>query len=118
MTELFNGTYVIIEMKTIAVFLAAFMLFLSAFSGITNIFMKENCCTGMTHQGACGHGTKDCCNKGICGMILSCSSCGFLVVHPVSVLPNISYIKQRPVSPYLMGSSLYYSDSGWHPPQV
>lgn len=104
-------------MKAIAVFLAAGMLFLSTFSGIYQP-MRRNCCAGMTHQGACGHGTKDCCNKGICGMMLSCSTCGFLVVQPVPVLPRISYVKPIPVAPYVMGNSLYYSDSGWHPPQV
>lgn len=104
-------------MKATAVFLAAGTLFLSSFSGLYRP-MRGNCCTGMTHQGACGHGTKDCCNKGICGMMLSCSNCGFLIVEPVPVLPKISYIKQIPVTPYMMGNSLYYSDSGWHPPQV
>jgi hypothetical protein len=104
-------------MKVIAVFLAAGILFLSTFSGMYQP-MKCNCCGGMTHQGTSGHGTKDCCNKGICGMMFSCSNCGFLVVQPAPVLPNISYVKERPVAPYIMGNSLYYSDSGWHPPQV
>lgn len=104
-------------MKAIAVFLAAGLLFLSTFSGIYQP-MKRDCCAGMTHQGACGHGTKDCCNKGICGMMLSCGICGFLIAQPVPVLPKISYIKLIPVALYVMGDSLYYSDSGWHPPQV
>jgi hypothetical protein len=104
-------------MKVIAVFLAAGLLFLSTFSRVYQP-MKENCCAGMMHQGACGHGAKDCCNKGICGIVFSCGACGFLAVHPASVLPKFSYINKRPASPYLMGNSLYYSDSGWHPPQV
>jgi hypothetical protein len=108
---------VILRYETIAVFLAAGMLFLSSFSGIYQP-MRGNCCAGMMHKGACGHSAKDCCNKGVCGMMFSCSSCGFLVVQPISVLPDISYIKEIPVSPYFMGNSLYYSDSGWHPPQV
>jgi len=55
-------------MKAIAVCLAVGLLFLFAFSGFYQP-MKGNCCTGLTHQGACGHGTKDCCNKGICGVM-------------------------------------------------
>ncbi|WPU96427.1 hypothetical protein SNE25_12945 [Mucilaginibacter sabulilitoris] len=104
-------------MKAIAVFLAAGVLFLSSFSGLYQP-VRGNCCSGMTHQGACGHGTEDCCNKGICGMMSSCSTCGFLIVQPTLVLPKISYVKQIPVAPYVMGDSLYHSDSGWHPPQV
>lgn len=51
-------------------------------------------------------------------MMLSCGICGFLIAQPVPVLPKISYIKLIPVALYVMGDSLYYSDSGWHPPQV
>ena len=105
-------------MKAIAVFLVAGILFLSTFSGIYQP-MRGNCsCTKTTHQGTCGHDTKDCCNKGICSVMFSCSTCGFLISQQVLVLPKISYIKQIPVASYVMGNSLYHSDSGWHPPQV
>jgi hypothetical protein len=108
-------------MKTIAVFMAACILFLSAFSGIAIIPMKENCCPRMMHQDACGHdknGTKDCCNKGMCGMMLSCSSCGFLIVHPFSLSPVINYNEERLVAPYVIGNLSGYPHSGWHPPQI
>src|SRR5258708_32573581 len=104
-------------MKVIAVFLAAGILFISTFSGIYQP-MKGNCCTKMIHQGACGHCTKDCCTKGVCGLMFSCCNSGFLIVYPVSLCQVINYHKKMQVSSYVMGNSLYYSDSGWHPPQV
>jgi hypothetical protein len=111
-------------MKFLAILLSVCILFFS-FSGTVKPIQpsaKKICCHKMAGKPACQNQQKptqkdDCTNEG-CTMLFSCSLCGFLIVEPLTISPNISYQISKPVSLYKIGELSAYHPSDWKPPQA
>jgi hypothetical protein len=109
-------------MKYIAVFLVLNVLLLSSISGMANIrYGKATCRKQTTAQDCCRqpkHTSDNDCAKGTCNAMLSCSTCGFLMISPISLSPVMSNLSTQIAHPFITGElSDYYSDD-WNPPKA
>jgi len=109
-------------MKYIAVFLIWNMLLLSAIQGIANSHHETAmCCKQTTHHDCCNQpkrGADNDCSKGACNVMLSCGTCGFLIISSVSILPVITDVNSKMAQRFRMGELSDYQDNGWNPPKI
>jgi len=115
-------------MKYVAVLLAAFMLVLSATSGMLEAnamaaSAKKTCCPKGMDKMSCGKTNhsdqkKPCEKDGACSMFLSCSICGFFTTEPMSLSHQLFYQIKKPDTPYHIGELSDYNPSGRKPPKV
>ena len=104
-----------------AFFMIVCLAFLSVFPGKVKAMRTTSmkaCCHGIEKQKPCNPKQKDDCSLGICNMILSCSTCGFLTVDPITVKPLIPVSMELQLTPYHMGNLSDYSLINWNPPKV
>jgi hypothetical protein len=109
-------------MKYIAVFLILNVLLLSSVSGMANIHVgTKSCCEQIAHKHSCKqprHTSDDDCGKGTCNAMLSCSTCGFLIVSYISVSPAVVYLNNQIAHPFITGELSDYQDNSWNPPKA
>jgi hypothetical protein len=109
-------------MKYIAVFLILNVLLLSSVTGMANIHHgTASCCKENAHASDCKqqkHHPDDDCAKGNCNALLSCGTCGFIVIPSVSVLPAMIDLNNQTVHPLAIGELSDYHGNGWNPPKA
>jgi hypothetical protein len=109
-------------MKYIAVFFILNMLLLSSISGIAGIHHgPATCCKESIHKD-CGKqqmqtSDRDC-PKGICNVMLSCGTCGFIISLPVSLSPAIIDLNNQTTPPFIADKLSDYQNNDWNPPKV
>lgn len=109
-------------MKSIAVFLIMNILLLSSFTGKANIHHgKAGCCVAKTQKDCCKHqkhDSNDDCAKGNCNAMLSCGTCGFIVIASASISPAVINPHQQFAYPFKTGALSDYHGNGWNPPKA
>jgi hypothetical protein len=110
------------SMKYIAVFLILNVLLLSSISGMANIRDgKASFCKQTTHQDCCkqsNHTSNNDCAKGTCNAMLSRSTCGFLMILPISLSPAITDLSDQITHDFITGELSEYQDNDWNPPKA
>jgi hypothetical protein len=108
-------------MKYIAVFLILNVLLLSSVTGMANIShvtasccakMKKDCCKPQKHS------SDNDCAKGNCNAMMSCGTCGFIVVPSVSLSPAIIHLSNQHTLHFITGELSDYQDNDWNPPKA
>jgi hypothetical protein len=82
---------------------------------------KASCRRAKTHKDCCKQQKQNAdndCAKGNCNAMLSCSTCGFIAPHPVSLLPAVIELPQHLSNPFLIGALSDYHGNGWNPPKA
>jgi hypothetical protein len=110
-------------MKFTAIFMIVCLTFLSSLLGIVNAMPKvnDNCCQKTTHTKSCEHpksGQDRGCEKGTCNMMLSCSTCGFLIVDPLKISATITYVAVNNTHFGTVDKLSSYANSCWQPPKI
>lgn len=109
-------------MKYIAVFIATCILLLSSVPGMANThrgtgaYCKEN-----RHKDCCKQQkqTSDSdCAKDTCNVLLSCSTCGFIIIQPIAVLPVMAHLNNQIAHHFIAGELSDYHDNDWNPPKA
>jgi hypothetical protein len=117
----YNKLPLFAAVKVTALFLVICMVLVSVFTGRANVAhvpVTKSCCHKMMQKQPCQHQQKNDCGQGMCVNMLSCNSCGFLKVDPVSVAPIVPTLKETSMPAYQLGSLSAYSLSSWRPPKV
>jgi hypothetical protein len=107
-------------MKYIAIFLILNVLLLSSVTGMANISQGTACAVKMG---------KDCCKqqknnsdndcaKGPCNAMLSCGTCGFIVVQSISLSPAVIDLNRQIIHHFVVDELSDYHDNDWNPPKV
>lgn len=99
-------------------------MLLSSFSRVVNAMPSQAasaCCKENKLQDHCQDQrraeNKDC-TKNSCNVLLSCGTCGFLVISPMTISPAFQYL-ENPVVPAFIAEGLTdYHGNGWNPPQA
>jgi len=108
-------------MKYIAVFVILNVLLLSSVTGMANIsHVTASCCAAEMKKDCCKqqkHSSDNDCAKGNCNAMLSCSTCGFLIISSVSLSPVISDLNTKTPHPLITGELSDYQDNDWNPPK-
>ncbi|MCR8557378.1 hypothetical protein KXD93_06980 [Mucilaginibacter sp. BJC16-A38] len=109
-------------MKYIAVFLATCILLLSSVPGMANTHRGAVAyCKGSRHQDCCKQQKQTSdndCAKGTCHMMVSCSTCGFIIIQSITVSPVMIHLKNQIAHSYLAGGLSDYQDNDWNPPKA
>lgn len=109
-------------MKSIAVFLILNVLLLSSFTGVAKIpHGPLSCCASKTQKDRCTMQKKSAdsnCDKGVCNAMLSCGTCGFVVVLPVSLSPAVIDLNRQPVHHFVISELSTYHGNDWNPPKA
>jgi len=109
-------------MKYITVFVILNVLLLSSATGMANISHgTASCCAAKIHTANCKqqkHTSDNDCAKGNCNAMLSCSTCGFLIISPISISPAIIDLNTQPAHLFITGELSDYQDNDWNPPKA
>jgi hypothetical protein len=109
-------------MKYIAVFLILNVLLLSSVTGVANISHgAASCCAAKTHAASCKqqkHSSANDCAKGNCNAMLSCGTCGFIVVQPISLSLAVIDLNRQTVHLFVVDELSDYHDNDWNPPKA
>jgi hypothetical protein len=110
-------------MKYIAVFLVLNVLLLSSVTGMANIsHVTASCCATKMKKDCCKqqkHSSDNDCAKGTCNAMMSCGTCGFIVVSSVSLSPPIIHLISNQNAPHFITGELSdYQDNDWNPPKA
>src|SRR6184192_2467656 len=102
-------------MKSIAVFLATCILLLSSVQGMANTHRGTGAsCKESGHQDCCKQQKQTSdnnCAKGACNAMLSCSTCGFIIIQPIAVLPAMVHLNNQLAHPFITGELSDYQDN-------
>jgi hypothetical protein len=100
------------------------MLLLSSFSGMVNAMPRQDasaCCKENKHQDHCQEQkrteNKDC-TKSSCNVLLSCGTCGFLVISSTTISPAFLYLENHVVPSFIAGELTSYHGNDWNPPKA
>jgi hypothetical protein len=100
------------------------MLMLSSFSGMVNAMPSQvasTCCKENKYHNHCQDQkrteNKDC-TKNSCNVLLSCGTCGFLVIPFITIFPAFQYLENPVVPVFIAGELTDYYGDGWNPPKA
>lgn len=109
-------------MKSIAVFLILNILLLSSITGMANIYHgKAACAASKMHKDCCKEqkqSSDNDCAKGICNVILSCGTSGFIITLPLSFSPAVIDLHQGSAHLFEVGALSDYHANDWNPPKA
>ena len=110
------------SMKYIAVFLILNVLLLSSVTGMANISHRTtSCCATKMKAANCKqqkHSSDNGCAKGNCNAMLSCCTCGFLIISPISLSPVIIHLNTQTAPLLITGELSDHQDYDWNPPKA
>jgi hypothetical protein len=109
-------------MKYIAVFLATCILLLSSTQGMAKPHDGTGAsCKESRHQDCCKQQKQTSdndCAKGTCNMMMSCSTCGFLIIQSIAISPAMIHLNNPIAHPFIAGELSDYQDKEWNPPKA
>ena len=98
------------------------VLLLSSVTGMANISHgKAPCCAEKMKKDCCKqqkHSSDNDCAKGNCNTMLSCSTCGFLIISPISFSAVIFDLNTQTTHPFNTGELSDYQNNDWNPPKA